>query len=143
MASAANVERTDEAKAIEALVAPIPPRRRQLKRSRNHPTASQLARLQAFRLLTVVATWALILAIFAYDPKWIQDWLQLIAHSIESLAAELPEPWGPELKTMLRELGASFWLLIATAIVLLRLVVWLPFHIWRLRRSRRAGHWTA
>jgi hypothetical protein len=28
---------------------------------------------------------------------------------------------------------------IATAIVLPRLIIWVPFHLWRLRRERRLG----
>jgi hypothetical protein len=27
------------------------------------------------------------------------------------------------------------WIQIATAIVLLRLIIWVPFHLWRLRRD--------
>ena len=57
-------------------------------------------------------------------------------HSIESLADQVPEPWGARLEIMLRELGGMIWIQIATAIVLLRLIVWVPFHIWRLRRER-------
>lgn len=37
---------------------------------------------------------------------------------------------------MLRELGGMIWIQIASAIVLLRLIVWLPFHLWRLSRDR-------
>jgi hypothetical protein len=29
------------------------------------------------------------------------------------------------------------WVQIASAIVLLRVIIWVPFHIWRLRREHR------
>jgi hypothetical protein len=71
------------------------------------------------------------------EPGWIRDSLRFMTHSIESLADQVPEPWGARLEIMLRELGGMIWIQIATAIVLLRLIVWVPFHIWRLRRERQ------
>jgi hypothetical protein len=106
------------------------------------PTVAQLARAQTFRFLTMLATWALIFAAFVYEPGWIRDSLRFMTHSIESLADQVPEPWGARLEIMLRELGGMIWIQIATAIVLLRLIVWVPFHIWRLRRERRLGERT-
>jgi hypothetical protein len=72
-----------------------------------------------------------------YEPGWIRDSLRFMTHSIESLADRVPEPWGARLEIMLRELGGMIWIQIATAIVLLRLIIWVPFHVWRLRRGRR------
>jgi hypothetical protein len=43
---------------------------------------------------------------------------------------------------MLRELGGMIWIQIAAAIVLLRLIIWVPFHLWRLRRERRISYRT-
>jgi hypothetical protein len=40
---------------------------------------------------------------------------------------------------MLRELGGVIWIQIVSAIVLLRLIVWLPFHLWRSGRERGGG----
>ena len=60
-----------------------------------------------------------------------------MTHSIESLADQVPEPWGARLEIVLRELRGMIWIQIATAIVLLRLIIWVPFHIWRLLRERR------
>jgi hypothetical protein len=85
----------------------------------------------------MLATWALIFAAFVYEPGWIRDSLRFMTHSIESLADRVPEPWGARLEIMLRELGGMIWIQIATAIVLLRLIIWVPFHVWRLRRGRR------
>ena len=83
----------------------------------------------------MLATWALIFAAFVYEPGWIRDSLRFMTHSIESLADQVPEPWGARLEIMLRELGGMIWIQIASAIVLLRLIIWVPFHIWRLRRQ--------
>lgn len=111
-------------------------------RTSTRPTVGQLARAQTFRFLTMLATWALIFAAFVYEPGWIRDSLRLMTHSIESLADQVPEPWGARLEIMLRELGGMIWIQIATAIVLLRLIIWVPFHIWRLRRERRIRYRT-
>jgi hypothetical protein len=54
----------------------------------------------------------------------------------------VPEPWGARLEIMLRELGGMIWIQIATAIVLLRLIIWVPFHLWRLRRERQIRYRT-
>ena len=83
---------------------------------------------------------ALIYAAFVYEPGWIWVSLRFMTHSIESLADQVPEPWGARLEIMLRELGGMIWIQIASAIVLLRLIIWVPFHIWRLRRERRISY---
>ena len=107
-------------------------------RTSTRPTVGQLARAQSFRFLTMLAAWALIFAAFVYEPGWIRDSLRFMTHSIESLADKVPEPWGARLEIM-RELGGMIWIQIASAIVLLRLIIWVPFHIWQLRRERRLG----
>jgi hypothetical protein len=40
------------------------------------------------------------------------------------------------------ELGGYVWIQIATAIVVLRLIIWVPFRIWRLRRERQIRYRT-
>jgi hypothetical protein len=111
-------------------------------RTSTRPTVGQLARAHTFRFLTMIATWVLIFAAFIFHPGWIRDWLRFMTHSIVSLADQVPEPWGARLEIMLRELSGYVWIQIATAIVLLRLIIWVPFHIWRLRRERRLRHRT-
>lgn len=39
------------------------------------------------------------------------------------IAEQVPEPWGARLEIMLRELGGMIWIQVASAIVLLRLIV--------------------
>jgi hypothetical protein len=104
---------------------------------RNRPTIGQLAKAHAFRFVTMIATWALIFAAFVYHPEWIRESLRFMTHSIETIADRVPEPWGARLEIMLRELGGIIWLQIAVAIVALRLIIWVPFHLWRLGRDRR------
>ena len=111
-------------------------------RTSTRPTVGQLAKAQTFRFLTMLATWVLIFAAFVYEPGWIRDSLRFMTHSIESLADQVPEPWGARLEIMLRELGGMIWIQIASAIVLLRLIIWVPFHLWRLRRERRISYRT-
>jgi hypothetical protein len=53
--------------------------------------------------------------------------LQLMTYSIESLADQLPESWGARLEIMLRQLGEMIWIQIASAIVLLRHLVAIPY----------------
>jgi hypothetical protein len=60
-----------------------------------------------------------------------------MTHSIEALADLLPEPWGSRFEVTLKEIGGVIWIQIASAIVLLRLLVWVPFHLWRRRRESR------
>jgi hypothetical protein len=104
----------------------------------NRPTVGQLAKTHTFRFLTMIATWLLIFAAFVYHPEWIREWLRFITHTIESVSDQVPGPWGARLEVMLRELGGMIWIQIASAIVLLRLMVWVPFHMWRLGRERRS-----
>ena len=102
----------------------------------NRPTVGQLAKTHTFRFLTMIATWALIFAAFVYHPEWIKSWLRFMTFSIETIADQIPEPWGSRLEVVLRELGGIVWIQFATAIVLLRVIVWLPFHLWRLWKDR-------
>src|SRR5258708_23512568 len=102
--------------------------------AQNRPTVGQLAKAQTFRILTMVAIWALIFGAFVCHPEWSRAWLRCVTSVIEAVADQVPEPWGARVEVMLRELGGFIWIQIASAIVLLRLIIWLPFHIWRLGR---------
>jgi hypothetical protein len=104
----------------------------------NRPTIGQLAKAHTFRVVTMVATWALIFGAFVYHPEWIKAWLRFMTLAIETVADQVPEPWGSRLEVMLRELGGVIWIQIASAIVLLRLIILLPFHLWCVGRERRA-----
>ena len=103
----------------------------------NRLTIGQLAKAHTFRFLTTIAAWALILAAFVYHPEWIRGSLRFMTYAIETIADQVPEPWGSRLEIMMRELGGIIWVQIAAAIVALRLIIWVPFHIWRLRRESK------
>jgi hypothetical protein len=109
-------------------------------RSSNRPTFRELARVHTFRFLTMIATWVLILCAFLYHPEWIRASLRLFTQGIEYVADRVPEPWGSRVEIVLRELGGIIWVQITVAIVLLRLIIWVPFHLWRVRNERRQGH---
>jgi predicted ferric reductase len=102
------------------------------------PTVRQLAKAHTFRLLTAIATWVLLAAIFLYHPEWLTAWLRLVTRSIEAGADLIPSPWGARLEFLMKEIGGFIWFQIASAIVLFRLILWVPFHIWRLRRDRQS-----
>ncbi len=63
-----------------------------------------------------------------------------MTHAIETVADQVREQWGARIEVMLRELGGVIWIQIASAIVLLRLIIWVPFHLWRLRAVARQRH---
>ena len=106
---------------------------------RDRPTVRQLAKAQTFRILTAVATWALLAAAFLYHPEWLTGWLRFVTHSIEAGADLIPSPWGARLEVLMKEIGGFIWVQIASAIILVRLILWIPFHIWRIRRDKRLG----
>jgi hypothetical protein len=85
----------------------------------------------------MVVAWLLIFCAFLYHPEWIRASLRILTHSIEVLSDQVPEPWGSRLKILLREIGGIIWVQITVFIVLLRLLVWVPFHIWRLRKEKQ------
>jgi hypothetical protein len=102
-----------------------------LPRNRIRPTVAPLIKAQMPRFLTMIATWMLIFVAFVSHPEWIGDWLRLLINSIETVADQVPEPWGARLEIMLRELGGVIWIQIASTIVLLRLIIQVPFHFGR------------
>src|ERR1700751_1427770 len=103
----------------------------------NRLTIRQLAKANTFRFLTTIAAWALILAAFVYHPEWIRGSLRFMTYAIETIADQVPETWGSRLEIMIGKLWGIIWVQIAAAIVELRLIIWVPFHIWRLRRESK------
>src|ERR1700745_1305155 len=103
----------------------------------NRLTIRQLAKAHTFRFLTTIAAWALILAAFVYHPEWIRGSRRFMTNAREISDDPVPGPWCSRLEIMMRELGGIIWVQIAAAIVALRLIIWVPFHIWRLRWERK------
>ena len=102
-----------------------------LPRNRIRSTVAPLIKAHTPRFLTMIATWMLIFVAFVCHPEWIGDWLRFLINSIETVADQVPEPWGARLEIMLRELGGVIWIQIASTIVLLRLIIQVPFHFGR------------
>src|SRR5262249_58472705 len=87
-------------------------------------TFAAWARLHIFRTVTAVLTLVLLGLCFFYDPELITWWLRTTMRMIEFVAALLPYPWGDQVEITLKALGGSFWFQIASAIILVRAVLW-------------------
>ena len=95
------------------------------------------ARLHVFRTFTAVLTLLLLGLCFFYFPELITWWLRATVRGIEFIASLLPYPWGVQVEIALKALGGSFWFQIASAIIIVRAVLWSLSAGWRHRRSRR------
>jgi len=100
-------------------------------------TFAAWARLHIFRTLTAVLTLVLLGLCFFYDPELITWWLRTTMRTIEFVAALLPYPWGDQIEIILKALGGSFWFQIASAIIIVRVVIWGITAGWRHQRTRR------
>ena len=94
------------------------------------------AKVQGFRLFTVVLAWALIAAAFYYRPDLIKQALRAGTRAIESVGDVIPSPWGDRIEILLREIGGFIWLQITAFIVALRVIFWAIAAL--LRRGRRS-----
>jgi hypothetical protein len=94
------------------------------------------ARVHLFRTGTAVLTLALLVLCFLYSPDVLTWWLRATMTTIETAAGLLPYPWGDRVEIALKALGGSFWFLITSAIIAVRVVFWLIAEGWRRRPSR-------
>jgi hypothetical protein len=95
------------------------------------------ARLHIFRTVTAALTLVLLGLCFFYDPELITWWLRTTVRTIEFVAALLPYPWGDQVEIALKALGGSFWFQIASAIIMVRALIWGIATGWRHRRALR------
>jgi hypothetical protein len=93
------------------------------------------ARVHLFRTGTAVLTLVLLGLCFFYSPALLTWWLRATMRIIETVAGLLPYPWGDRVEIAMRALGGSFWFLITSAIVMVRVVFWLVAAGWRHRPS--------
>jgi hypothetical protein len=100
----------------------------------SNQTVGELAKTHAFRLLAVVGTWAMISVAFVNRPEWVEGWWRFSSYAIELIADQLPLSWGSELEMLI--VAGVIWIQITSAIQFVRLILWLPFYVWRLRRNR-------
>jgi hypothetical protein len=96
------------------------------------------ARVHLFRTGTAVLTLALLGLCFFYSPDVLTWWLRATMRTIETVADLLPYPWGDRLEIAMRALGGSFWFLITSAVIMVRVVFWLVAAGWRHRPSRES-----
>jgi len=101
-------------------------------RTPNRPTVGRLAKAHTFRLLTTVATWALIFGAFVSPGM-------AAVHDSRNRMSCRPSAGAVGRTAINHAEGVSgmIWVQIASAIVLLRPIIWVPFHIWRLGREHR------
>jgi hypothetical protein len=98
------------------------------------------ARVHVFRTGTAVLTLALLGLSFFYSPDLLTWWLRTTMRIIESIAGLLPYPWGDRVEIAMKALGGSFWFLITSAIIMVRVVFWLVAVGWRHRPSRQRSN---
>ena len=66
-----------------------------------------------------------------YKPEWLTWWLRTTMTAIEKACALLPYPWGDRVEIATRGIGASFWIQITLAIIIVRVIAWMIGFIWR------------
>jgi hypothetical protein len=54
----------------------------------------------------------------------------------EMASGLLPYPWGDQFELALKAIGGHVWFQITVAIIVLRVVAWIPAVFWRRRRSK-------
>jgi hypothetical protein len=89
------------------------------------------ARVQSFRLSTVIITWTLLVLTFFYKPEWIRNGMRAGTRAIEAIGDALPSYWGAQAEIVLRELGGFLWIQITAVILLVRSVFWLLGAVFR------------
>lgn len=95
------------------------------------------ARVHLFRTGTAVLTLALLGLCFFYSPEMLTWWMRATMRSIETVAGLLPYPWDDRVEIAMKALGGSFWFLITSAIIAVRVVFSLIAAGWRHRPSRQ------
>lgn len=100
-------------------------------KERNYSRFKHHIRIHLFRISTAILTWILLGAALFYKPEWIRWALRTGTHVIEVAGDTLPSYWGAQAEIVMRELGGILWIQITTAIIFVRLVLWLIAAAWR------------
>ena len=98
---------------------------------RNRPGFGYQLKVHAFRTLTAVLAWALVVAAFYQKPELLTSAQQLMQRGIEAAGDAVPPPWGHGWIAF-REIGGSIWLQITVVILALRMVLSTIAATWRL-----------
>jgi hypothetical protein len=97
--------------------------------------------VHAFRTLTVVLAWVLIVAAFYQKPELLTGAQRLMQRGIEAVGDAAPSPWGPRVEFVVRQIGGVIWLQITMVVVALRLVLSAIATAWRLIAGRDRRQW--
>ena len=96
-------------------------------------------KVQGFRTLTVLLSWALIAFAFYQRPEYLTTMQRAIQRLIEWAGDAVPSPWGPRMEFMLREIGGVIWLQITVVILALRVALSSLAALWRFARWKDAA----
>jgi hypothetical protein len=96
-------------------------------------------RVHSFRTITVILAWLLVVAAFYEKPELLTGAQRLLQHGFEAAGDAIPQPWGPRIEFVFREIGGLIWLQITLLVVLLRIALATIAMIWRALRRREQG----
>jgi len=107
-------------------------------RDRSRPGFAYHLQVHAFRILTVILAWVLIVSAFYQRPELLTALQRFVQRCLEAVGDAVPSPWGPRLEFVMREIGGVIWLQITMLVIALRLALSTVAGIWRLmfRRDR-------
>jgi hypothetical protein len=91
-------------------------------RDRSRPGFGYHLKVHAFRTLTVVLAWVLIVAAFYQKPELLTGAQRLMLRGIEAVGDAAPSPWGPRVEFVVRQISGVIWLQITMVVGALRLV---------------------
>ena len=101
-----------------------------------HPELKNWARVHVFRAWTALATILLLGFCFFYRPGLLTWYLRKTMGFIETASGLLPYPWGDQIEIALKAIGGHIWFQITLAIIVVRVVAWIPAVCWRRRHSK-------
>ncbi len=90
-----------------------------------------------FRFWTATLVVILFGLSFWYAPEFLTGWQRMVLNMIQSDSRMLPYPWGDRVQFIMINFGASIWLQITLAIIVLRILGWSINRLWRRRQRRR------
>lgn len=96
------------------------------------------AKVQSFRIVTVILAWVFVAAAFYQMPELLTALQRAIQRGMEAIGDSIPRPWGPRIEFVFREIGGFVWLQITLIVVLLRVILSGIAGAWRLMRGQRA-----
>jgi len=101
-----------------------------------HPELKNWTRIHVFRFFTALVTILLLVLCFFYRPDLMAWWLRTTMGFIEMASGLLPYPWGDQVEIALKAIGGHVWFQITLAIIVVRVVAWIPAVCWRRLRSK-------